>query len=70
MAVPELSLTEQRIVSLLAEGRSKVEIAASVGVDERTVDWHLVRAARKLERASALHGRVLRAIDALVNHRG
>ena len=70
MAVPELSLTEERIVSLLAEGRSKADIAAGVGLDERTVDWHLARAARKLERASALHGRVLRAIDAPVHHRG
>ena len=56
--VPELSLTEERIVLLLAEGRSTREIAADVGLDERTVDWHLARAARKLEQASALHRHV------------
>jgi DNA-binding CsgD family transcriptional regulator len=57
--VPELSLTEERIVRLLAEGRlSKGEIAEAVGLDERTVDWHLERASRKLERAAALHKRV------------
>ncbi len=58
MPVPELSLTEERIVLLLAEGRSKTEIAEVVGLDERTVSWHLERAGRKLEQASALHKRV------------
>lgn len=58
MPVPELSLTEERIVLLLAEGRSNREIAEVVGLDERTVGWHLERAGRKLEQASALHKRV------------
>ena len=58
MSVPELSLTEERIVLLLADGRSKSEIAEAVGLDERTVGWHLERAGRKLEQASALHKRV------------
>ena len=58
MPIPELSLTEERIVLLLAEGRSKREIAEAVGLDERTVGWHLERAGRKLEQASALHKRV------------
>jgi DNA-binding CsgD family transcriptional regulator len=56
--VLQLSLTEERIVLLLAEGRSKREIAEAVGLDERTVGWHVERAGRKLERASALHKRV------------
>jgi len=58
LPVPELSLTEERIVLLLADGRSKSEIAETVGLDERTVGWHLERAGRKLEQASALHKRV------------
>lgn len=58
MPVLQLSLTEERIVLLLADGRSKGEIAEAVGLDERTVGWHLERAGRKLERASALHKRV------------
>lgn len=58
MPVPELSLTEERIVRLLAEGLSKGEIAEAVGLDEQTVDWHLERAGRKLEVAAALHKRV------------
>ena len=58
MPVPKLSLTEERIVLLLAEGRSKREIAEAVGLDERTLGWHLEQAGRKLERASALHKRV------------
>ena len=58
MPVPELSPIEERIVLLLARGRSKHEIAAAVGLDARTVEWHLRRATRKLETASALLQRV------------
>ena len=58
MPVPGLSLTEERIVRLIAEGLTRGEIAEAAGLDERTVDWHLERAGRKLERAAALHKRV------------
>ena len=64
MSVPELSPTEERIVLLLAAGQSASEIANGVGLDERTVSWHLVRAARKLEIASTLRKHVLRAVRA------
>lgn len=63
MAVPELSPTEERIVLLLAAGLSAGEVATGVGLDERTVQWHLRRAARKLETASALRQHVLRAVE-------
>jgi DNA-binding CsgD family transcriptional regulator len=56
--VPELSEIEERIVLLVAQGRSRQEIAASVGLDVRTVDWHLAQANLKLEKASALRDRV------------
>jgi len=46
--VPELSQTEERIVLLVAQERSRREIAAEVGLDIRTVDWHLAQANRKL----------------------
>jgi DNA-binding CsgD family transcriptional regulator len=58
VAVPELSLIEQRVVLLVAAGRSSREIAAAIGLDERTVDWHIARARQKLEQVSALHRRV------------
>ena len=58
MPVLELTLTEEQIVLLLAEGLSKGEIAKAVGLDERTVDWHLGRAGRKLEHASDLNEHV------------
>ncbi len=54
MPVPELSPIEDRVVLLLAQGRSKSEIASAVGLDARTVDWHLAQADRKLETAPAL----------------
>jgi len=56
--VPELSQSEERIVLLVAQGRSRREIAAVVGLDTRAVDWHLAQANRKLEKASALLDRV------------
>jgi DNA-binding CsgD family transcriptional regulator len=56
--VPGLSPTEERIVLLLARGRSKGEIAVAIGLDVRAVEWHLTRANRKLEMASALLERV------------
>ena len=56
--IPGLSQTEERIVLLVAQGRSRREIAAVVGLDARTVDWHLAQADRKLERAGALLDRV------------
>jgi DNA-binding CsgD family transcriptional regulator len=62
MSVPELSPTEERIVLLLAAGLSTGDIAADVGLDERTVDWHLVRAARTLEAATTLRKHVVRAV--------
>jgi DNA-binding CsgD family transcriptional regulator len=62
VSVPQLSPTEERIVLLLAAGHSASQIAGEVGLDERTVEWHLVRAARKLGTASSLHTQVLRAV--------
>lgn len=58
MSVPELSPIEERIVLLVAEGRSVEAIAADLGVRRRIVEWHLARANRKLEKASALLDRV------------
>ena len=58
MPVPELSQTEERIVLLVAQGRSRQEVAVLVGLDVRPVDWHLAQANRKLEKASALLDRV------------
>lgn len=63
MPVPDLSPTEERIVLLLAAGLSASEIAAGVGLDEQTVEWHLVRAARKLETATSLRQHVVRAVE-------
>ncbi len=63
MPVPDLSPTEERIVLLLAAGLSAREIADGVGLDEHTVGWHLVRAARKLETATSLRQHVLRAVE-------
>jgi DNA-binding CsgD family transcriptional regulator len=62
VAVPDLSLTEERIVLLLAAGRSMREIATALALDERTVSWHVARAARKLEQLSTLHRRLTQQI--------
>jgi DNA-binding CsgD family transcriptional regulator len=56
--VPKLSLTEEMVVLLFAAGRTTPEIAAALDLDEKTVEWHVARAAQKLEHAAALHQRV------------
>jgi DNA-binding CsgD family transcriptional regulator len=58
VSVPELSPIEERIVLLVAEGRSVDAIAADLGVRQRIVEWHLAHANRKLEKASTLLDRV------------
>ena len=65
MSLPELSLTEQRIATLAATGKTIPEIAASVALDEPTVRWHLVRALQKLEQAARLHDRIASLRSAL-----
>jgi DNA-binding CsgD family transcriptional regulator len=69
VSVPELSPTEEQIVLLLAAGQSASDIAAGVGLDVRTVEWHLVRAARKLETARTLQQYVLRAVKSTTRRR-
>jgi DNA-binding CsgD family transcriptional regulator len=58
VAVPELSLMEKKIILLVAAGQDAREIAAELGLDERTVDWHIARARQKLAQVSALQRRV------------
>jgi DNA-binding NarL/FixJ family response regulator len=66
MAVPELSAIEQQIVLLVAQGRSRRAIADELGLSLKTVDWHIARGRRKLERASMLHDRMQREADLVV----
>ena len=64
MAIPELSPVELQIVRLVAQGRSRRDIADELGLSVKTVDWHVARGRRKLERAAALHERMTRDADA------
>lgn len=63
MAIPELSTVEQQIVLLVAQGRSRRAIAGELGLSLKTVDWHVARGRRKLERAATLHARMQRERD-------
>lgn len=58
MPVPELSPIEERVALLVAGGHSDRAIADVLGLSLRTVEWHLARARRKLERAATLHERL------------
>ena len=58
MPVPELSPIEEHIVLLVTEGRSHDAIAGELNVSVRTVEWHVDRARRKLERAATLRDRI------------
>lgn len=61
MPVPALSEIEQEVVLLVAEGRSRREIAEALRLSPKTVEWHAVRASRKLEQAAELRDRVVEA---------
>lgn len=69
MSVPDLSPTEEQIVVLFAAGLSASEVADAVGLGEQTVEWHLVRAARKLETATTLQQQVRRAVESTRSRR-
>jgi DNA-binding NarL/FixJ family response regulator len=43
-----LTSIEERVALLVAAGRTNAEVAADLGLATRTVEWHVVRAARKL----------------------
>jgi DNA-directed RNA polymerase specialized sigma24 family protein len=61
VAIPELSAVEQQIVLLVAHGRSHRAIADELGLSLKTVDWHVARGRRKLERAATLNDLMQRA---------
>jgi DNA-binding CsgD family transcriptional regulator len=46
--VRPLTPIEGRVAQLVAAGRTDAEVAADLGLADKTVAWHLVRAARKL----------------------
>ena len=43
-----LTQTEQRVALLVAAGRTNAEVAEELGLSQRTVEWHVSRAFRKL----------------------
>jgi DNA-binding NarL/FixJ family response regulator len=70
VAIPELSAVEKQIVLLVAQGRSRRAIADELGLSLKTVDWHVARGRRKLERAATLHERMQREADSIVKADG
>lgn len=70
MAIPELSPVELQIVGLVAQGRSRRDIADELGLSLKTVDWHVARGRRKLERAATLHERLQQGADQTVEAAG
>lgn len=70
MAIPELSPVELQIVGLVAQGRSRRDIADELGLSLKTVDWHVARGRRKLERAATLHERLQQEADQTVEAAG
>jgi len=70
LAIPELSPVEQQIILRVARGRSRRAIADELGLSLKTVDWHVARGRRKLERAATLHERMQREADRTVETPG
>lgn len=58
MRVPELSPIEEEIVFRIAGGETTSAIAGGLRLSPKTVEWHLVRARNKLDRAARLLDRV------------
>lgn len=58
MPVPALSEIEAEVVALAADGHAPGEIAEALRLSPKTVEWHVARARRKLERAASLHDRL------------
>lgn len=58
MSVPELSPIEEQLVLLVAGGETTSTIAGELRLSPKTVEWHLARARKKLERAASLLDRV------------
>ena len=54
MPVPELSSIEEQIVLRIAGGETAGRIAGELRLSLKTVEWHLARGRRKLERAAML----------------
>jgi DNA-binding NarL/FixJ family response regulator len=63
VTVPELSPVEEQIVLMVSDGQSHEAIAGELGVSVRTVEWHLDRARRKLERAATLRDHIRAASE-------
>jgi DNA-binding NarL/FixJ family response regulator len=61
LSVPALSTIEEQVVLLVAGGQSHRAIAEELRLSLKTVDWHVARARRKLERAATLRDRVQEA---------
>lgn len=70
MPVPALSAIEQEVVVLVADGHSRREIAAQLGLSVTTVEWHVARASRKLEDAASMRERILEVGPAHLGGRG
>ena len=70
MAIPELSPVELQVVRFVAQGRSRRDIADELGLSLKTVDWHVARGRRKLERAVSLHERMQQEADGTVEAAG
>jgi DNA-binding CsgD family transcriptional regulator len=43
-----LTPTETHVATLVAAGRSTLDVAIELGLSRNTVEWHLARACRKL----------------------
>ena len=43
-----LTPTEQRVALLVAAGRTNAEVAEELGLSQKTIEWHVSRAYRKL----------------------
>jgi DNA-binding CsgD family transcriptional regulator len=56
-----LTEREREILKWIAEGKTSADVAAILGLSQRTVDWHTKRAVEKLEAINRIQA-VVRAV--------
>lgn len=61
IGTPELTIREKEVLEMLVAGRSNKEIAAPLGIEERTVKAHVAKMMRKV----GVHNRITLSVQAL-----
>ena len=63
---PHLTKREREILNLVAQGLSSSAIARMLSLSERTVEWHVLQAVKRLDAKNRIQAVVLAIRDGLI----